>query len=184
MIWDESENQLFGARDFSGARTLYYHHGYETFAFSTLVRPLLHLPFVRSKRNEEWIAEFLTIPWNFESVDTSSTVYEQIKQLSPGYQIIVKSGRVTLTRYAFIQQQDLLLKTNEEYEEAFKEVFQVAISSRIRTHKAIGAHLSGDWIQGQLLASLRKLYEIERKNFAPLAMYLFKISLIGRQNIE
>ncbi len=156
MIWDESENQLFGARDFSGARTLYYHHGYETFAFSTLVRPLLHLPFVRSKRNEEWIAEFLTIPWNFESVDTSSTVYEQIKQLSPGYQIIVKSGRVTLTRYAFIQQQDLLLKTNEEYEEAFKEVFQVAISSRIRTHKAIGAHLSGGLDSGSVVSFAAK----------------------------
>ena len=43
MIWDQKQQRLFGARDFSGSRTLYYHKSHEKFAFCTIIEPLLTL---------------------------------------------------------------------------------------------------------------------------------------------
>jgi asparagine synthase (glutamine-hydrolysing) len=37
MIWDERKQLLFGARDFSGTRTLYFHRTKNRFAFCTLI---------------------------------------------------------------------------------------------------------------------------------------------------
>ena len=49
MIWDQKNRKLFGARDFSGSRTLYFHRNKDKFAFCTTIEPLLALPYI--KRN-------------------------------------------------------------------------------------------------------------------------------------
>ena len=49
MIWDGREQKLFGARDFSGSRTLYYYHDQSRFAFSTTIQPLFTLPYIEKK---------------------------------------------------------------------------------------------------------------------------------------
>ena len=36
MIWDEGKQEFFGARDFSGSRTLYYYFSDQKFAFCTI----------------------------------------------------------------------------------------------------------------------------------------------------
>ena len=69
MIWDEKKQILFGARDFSGSRTLYFYRNENKFAFCTIIKPLFSLPYVEKKLNEQWIAEFLAIPSNFDSID-------------------------------------------------------------------------------------------------------------------
>src|SRR5699024_4047743 len=53
MIWDEKNQKLFGARDFSGTRSLYYFHDEARFAFCTVMEPLLSLPYVQKQLNEE-----------------------------------------------------------------------------------------------------------------------------------
>src|SRR5699024_5934631 len=61
MIWDEKNQKLFGARDFSGSRSLYYFHHNQRFAFSTVMEPILKLPYVKRQLNENWLAEYLAI---------------------------------------------------------------------------------------------------------------------------
>ncbi|EDX69479.1 lasso peptide isopeptide bond-forming cyclase [Bacillus cereus] len=153
MIWDEKKQMLFGARDFSGNRTLYFYRGEEKFAFCTIIKPLFTLPYVEKQLNEQWFAEFLAIPVNFESVDPSSTVYKTIEQIPPSHSVIVKNGKVQLARYNTpITGERLQLKSNEEYEEAFLEVYQNAIRSRLRTHHQVGAHLSGGLDSGSVVS--------------------------------
>lgn len=161
MIWDEKENKMFGARDFSGARTLYFFNNEQKFVFSTIIKPLLSLPFIEKKLSEQWIAEFLANPGMFESVDPSLTVYKNIQQLPPSHSITVVRGSITLTRYCTLTiGPKLQLNKNEEYVEAFREVFQHAVQSKIRTHKKVGGHLSGGLDSGSVAAfaanSLRK----------------------------
>src|SRR3954467_13645562 len=55
MIWDEREKQLFGARDFSGSRTLYYYQDHQRIAFCTVMMPLFTLPYILKELNEEWL---------------------------------------------------------------------------------------------------------------------------------
>ncbi|MEW8987111.1 MAG: asparagine synthetase B, partial [Bacillus sp. (in: firmicutes)] len=81
VIWDEKEQKLFGARDFSGSRTLYYFKDGQRFVFCTVMKPMLGLPFLHRDLNEQWLAEFIANPSQFDSVNPSSTVYKNIKQL-------------------------------------------------------------------------------------------------------
>jgi asparagine synthase (glutamine-hydrolysing) len=163
MIWDRHEQKLFGARDFSGSRTLYYYHDYSRFVFSTLIEPLFRLPYINKSLNEEWLAEFIAIPTMVEAVDMNSTVYKQVKQLPPSHSISVKEGKVTLSRYLTLAVVDKLkLKSNAEYEEAFKEVFQKAVKVRLRTHGKVGSHLSGGMDSGTVVSFAAR--ELQKQN--------------------
>lgn len=164
MIWDKREQKLFGARDFSGTRTLYYYQEQNRIAFCTVMLPLLTLPFIKKELNEEWLAEFLAIPLNFESVDVFSTVYKNIKQIPPSHSMRVKDGRVIFTRYSLLKEgKKLKLNSNEEYEEAFREVFQRAVTDRLRTHRKVGAHLSGGLDSGSVASFAANALRSENK---------------------
>ena len=109
---------------------MYFHRNEDKFAFCTTIEPLLALPYVERKLNEQWLAEFLAIPTNFESVDLESTVYTSIEQIPPSHSITVTEGKIPFNRYSMLKAGKVLkLKSNEEYEEAFREVFQTAVSA-------------------------------------------------------
>jgi len=175
MIWDERRNRLFGARDFSGCRTLYFHHSAQRFAFCTTIEPLFSLPGVEQKLNEQWTAEFLAIMATTDAVDPASTVYRNIGQLPPSHRVIVADGKMTLSRYCSISAGETLrLKSNEEYEEAFHEVFQNAVKARIRTYRKVGAQLSGGLDSGSVASFAARMLHEEQKqlhtfSYVPLA---------------
>ncbi|WP_339147753.1 MULTISPECIES: asparagine synthase-related protein [unclassified Sutcliffiella] len=152
IIWDESKNQIFGASDFSGTRTLYYHVNSEYFSFCTTLKPLLTLPHIKKKLNESWLAEYLAIPEMFETVEANTTIYQGIKQLPPSHTLIVKQGQVKLSRFTRVNiDERIRYKTNKEYEEAFVEIFQTAVNSRVRTNRNVGAQLSGGLDSGSVV---------------------------------
>lgn len=164
MIWDEKKCLFFGARDFSGNRTLYYYRNQNRFAFCTTIEPLLTLPYVEKKLNEQWLAEFLAIPYMFDSVDASSTPYINIEQLPPAHSITVDGTTLRYSRFCTLtDDKPFLLKSNQEYEEAFKEVFQSAVAARIRTHRQVGASLSGGLDSGSVASFAAKALLKENK---------------------
>lgn len=164
VIWDERKQQLFAARDFSGNRTLYFYKDDRRFSFCTAMNPLFSLPYVKKEINEEWLAEFLAIPITFESTDASSTVYKAIQQVPPSHSITVRGNTFQLKRYCTLNRQELLrLKSNEEYEEAFYEVFQQAVNSKLRTRKKVGAHLSGGLDSGSVASFASRTLSKENK---------------------
>ncbi|PEB52130.1 asparagine synthetase B [Bacillus pseudomycoides] len=164
MIWDEKKQTLFGARDFSGSRTLYFYRGEKQFAFCTIINPLFTLPYIKKTLNEQWLAEFLAIPVNFESVDPFLTVYKYIEQVPPSHTILVKEGKVTFSRYYTPTNGEMLrLKSNREYEEAFRDVYRSAVKARLRTHHQVGAHLSGGLDSGSVVGFAARDLRAENK---------------------
>lgn len=159
IIWDERRQVMFGARDFSGSRTLYYYMDEHKLALCTTIEPLFVFPDVAKRTiNEQWIAEYLAIPGNNEAVDMGITVYKDIAQLPPAHSFIYKDHRLTLTRYRTISvEQPLRLKSNDDYVEAFQDVFEEAIKARMRTHRPIGSHLSGGLDSGAVSVFAAKL---------------------------
>ncbi|WP_404445261.1 asparagine synthetase B [Sutcliffiella horikoshii] len=153
IIWDEKQQKLYGARDFSGSRTLYYYQDKEIFSFSTLIKPLLALPNYKKRLNHSWLAEFIAIPTLVEAADMTSTVYHSIHQVPPSHSITVTNGEVKLKRYCTINvDQELKLSSNEEYIEAFHEVFGRAVKDRLRTNGKVGSHLSGGLDSGTVVS--------------------------------
>ncbi|MCM3412444.1 asparagine synthase-related protein [Metabacillus litoralis] len=163
VIWDEKRQKLFGARDFSGGRTLYYNSDLTQFTFCTTIKPLLSLPYISSVLNQEWIAEFLVIAGMVDVADTSITPYKEIKQLPPAHSITVQNGKVSLKQYKYLKWESSLQNlSNNEYIEAFQEVFQQAVSSRIRTYKTVGAQLSGGLDSGSIVSFAAR--ELKKQN--------------------
>ncbi|OKL36570.1 lasso peptide isopeptide bond-forming cyclase [Domibacillus mangrovi] len=164
IIWDERKQLLFGARDFSGTRTLYYYHDEQRFVFCTIIKPFFTLPFIEKKLNEQWIAEYLAIPGMHETVEPFSSVYKNIEQLPPSHTITIKNGKVSLVKYHTVAVgEKLQLKSNEEYEEAFRSVFQESVTARIRTSRKVGAHLSGGLDSGSVVSFAAKALAEEKK---------------------
>lgn len=157
MIWDMNQQKLFGARDFSGSRTLYYCNDARRFAFSTTIEPLLGLLDQGKQLNEMWLAEFLAITSMVDAADTASTIYKHVKQLPPSHSISIAHGRVRLKRYCTLDSiPRLKLKSDGEYVEAFQEVFQQAVRARLRTHRQVGAQLSGGLDSGAIVGFAAK----------------------------
>ena len=153
MIWDERNQSIFGARDFSGSRTLYYFHDHERFAFSTTIDPLLTLPYVRRGMNEKWLAEFLAISGVIDTADSSITPQLNVAQIPPSHSIKIKRNEIKIKKYCSLTVKNRLrLKNTDEYIEAFQEVFEKAVSSRVRTFKGVGAHLSGGLDSGSVVS--------------------------------
>ncbi|NYE03838.1 asparagine synthase (glutamine-hydrolyzing) [Bacillus niacini] len=164
MVWDESEQKLFGARDFSGARTLYYHSNGKRFAFCTVLNPLLNLPNMKKELNEQWLAEFLAITAPVDTVDVSITPYKNLEQVPPSHSISIYRGKIRLKRYCTLSvNNQLKLKSNEEYVEAFQDVFQEAVRSCLRTHRGVGSQLSGGLDSGSVVSFAVKSLKAEKQ---------------------
>ncbi|MBO7747800.1 asparagine synthetase B [Paenibacillus sp. MWE-103] len=171
MIWDQRERTLFGARDLVGTRTLYFHHDAGRVAFATTMKPLLMMKGITKRIRESWLAEFITIPLVLDCVDTRGTVYQDIEQLPPAHRLLVKDGRVTVSKYGSLEpEQKLKLKSNAEYEEAFRDVFSQAVKSRLRTNQPIGATLSGGLDSGSVVSIASRELAIANK---PLHTYSY-----------
>ncbi|WP_145329065.1 asparagine synthase-related protein [Paenibacillus xylanexedens] len=143
-IWDERRRMLFAARDITGMRAFYYRHDGSRFAFCTLMKPLLELGGVQKALDENWLSEFLAIPDMHDSADIHSTVYRGMNQLPSAHTLTFRNGRIELRQYhRWDDVEPLRLKSDEDYVEAFREVFSQAVGSRLRTHRQVAAALSG-----------------------------------------
>lgn len=152
MIWDERKQKFFGARDFSGGRTLYYYIDHKRFTFCSLLQPFFTQPYISKEINEMWVAEYLAITGMIDVADSSITPFEKILQVPPAHSITVSKGVARLNRYCTLTSREKLhLKSNEEYIEAFKDVFQEAVISRLRTFHNVGAQLSGGLDSGSIV---------------------------------
>ncbi|NHM29244.1 lasso peptide isopeptide bond-forming cyclase [Neobacillus terrae] len=163
MIWDEKKQILFGARDPSGYRTLYYFRNNSRFTFCTTIEPLLSLPYVEKQLNVNYIAEFLAITGMIDTVDARMTPFKNIEQVPPFHSISIVGERIDLKRYGtFTPKEKLKLKSNEEYVEAFQDVFQKAVNCRLRTFREVGSQLSGGLDSGAIVGFAAK--ELQKGN--------------------
>lgn len=103
MIWDAGRQTLFGARDFSGSRTLYFHRSGRQFSFCTVIHPLLTLMDGEHALHEGWISEYLAGQGRMDVADMFSTVYQGVEQLPPAHSMTVSPQGITFSRYYTFQ---------------------------------------------------------------------------------
>ncbi|MFI2857929.1 asparagine synthase-related protein [Paenibacillus sp. JSM ZJ436] len=165
IIWDPRQHVLFGARDFSGARTLYYHRDRQQLSLCTMIKPLLSLPHIHKSLNHTWLAEFLAIRGVFEPPDMLSTVYEGVAQLPPSHTLTVRGNDITIQKYDSLRNiSPLQLSSSQEYDEAFRGVFQKAVTSRFqRSHRKVGGYLSGGLDSGSVASFAAKALQQQQR---------------------
>ena len=140
VIWDGRERRLFCARDPMGIKPLYYYHDARVFAFASEIKALLALSEVPRKLNEVKVGDYLVPVFN----DQVSTYYENILRLPPAHSLTVVDGKLKTRQYWQLDpSRELRLGSDEEYVEAFRELFTDAVRCRMRSAFPVGSTLSG-----------------------------------------
>ena len=139
-LWDERARRLFCARDPMGVKPFYYVNTGRQFAFGTEIKALLRLPGIDDSIDPEQIALF--IGWNHE--ERVHTMYRHVMRLPAAHCMSVSTERTTISRYWSVESsRDVRFSRNEEYVEAFRSIFESAVSTRLRSAHPVGATLSG-----------------------------------------
>ncbi len=140
VIWDERKRQLFCARDIFGAKPFYYWSNRETFYFGSEFQQIFANGIVRQEINEGMIGEFL-----LDAVTSKEeTLYRNIYRLPPAHCMIVTADRIHQIRYWEPPDgKEIHYKRDEEYAEHFLEIFSQTLRASMRSHRPVGAYLSG-----------------------------------------
>jgi asparagine synthase (glutamine-hydrolysing) len=179
VIWDQKNKELFCARDHVGKRTFYYSYLNNTLYFCTVMKPLFISYNENIELNERWITDFLAMQSIMHESECEETVYKDIFQLPPAHTIIINKNGFKKNQYwnPLESVKPLKLKSDKEYDEAFKKVFFEAVHCRLRCNSNIGVMLSGGLDSGSVACvAARKLSKEGKrlKAFSSVPMVGFK----------
>lgn len=140
VVWDSRKQVLFSARDPMGIRAFYYYHSASAFVFASEIKAILALAGVPQKLNETKVADFLLPTFD----DKIITYYQDIFRLPPAYSLTVsKTGSHKNNYWALDPKQELRLHSDDDYIEAFLELFTETVRCRLRSTFPMGSTLSG-----------------------------------------
>ncbi|QUL37657.1 asparagine synthase-related protein [Erythrobacter sp. JK5] len=167
-IWDPRDRSLFCARDMVGMRQfLYYYAPGRLFAFATEDRAILAHPHVSGRLNEARIADFLE---GFEARDMSSTFHAEVSRLPPAHALVLRGEALHISRHSTLEPPEpLRLRGDAAYAEAFKDVFDAAVQTRLRSAGPVGSMLSGGMDSGSVSAVAAQI--LKRSGSAPLPTF-------------
>jgi asparagine synthase (glutamine-hydrolysing) len=139
-IWDEKRRELILARDRIGIKPLYYTTLHGVFAFSSEVKALLILPWVKAHLDESALYNFLT----FNHLEPPQTMFQDIYKFHPGYTMTVgEQGLREYAPYWEVTYTDYSLATFEELRQRVQEEMQASVRLQMVSDVPVGAFLSG-----------------------------------------
>lgn len=95
VIWDKTENKLYGARDIFGIKPFFYYLNEGNFLFGSEIKSFLDNPLFKKEFNEERLPDYLC----FEYIPTTETMFKNVYKMEPGSYFEYKDGKFTAERY-------------------------------------------------------------------------------------
>jgi asparagine synthase (glutamine-hydrolysing) len=139
-LYDAREEQLLLARSPLGERPLYYYEAAGSLAFSSAPKGLFALPGVPREIDLQSLADFLVLAPH----EPGRSFFFRLKRLKAGHVLIALRGSISLHPY---WQPDLRRETrfrhDSEYIEAFRALFERAVSDNLRSATPVGVMMSG-----------------------------------------
>lgn len=153
-IWDPDARTVFCARDPMGVRPFYYHSSPRQFAFATEVRGLLALDGVDCGLDTDRLSGYVL----GVATDREKTFYRGIARLPAAHSMTVGEAGVHLRRYwtpGSGSGPDL--GSDDEYAEAFREIFIGSVRARMEGGAPTAAALSGGLDSSSIVCTARSL---------------------------
>jgi asparagine synthase (glutamine-hydrolysing) len=138
-IWDGKRQQMFCARDPVGVKPFQYclHSG--VFSFATEPKAMFASGALSRKANVGTMCLFL-----LGRLEPEETFDQGVHRLPGGHCMVVRQGQVRKWRYWHIDPgRTITHRTDEEYAEAFRDLFSDCVRARMRCHGPVGVLLSG-----------------------------------------
>jgi len=153
-VWNSRERQLFLARDHAGERPLFFSTTSNAFAFATAARSILSCPGISGELDEEQLArDLIGLP-----PDKFRTRFRDVNAVEAGHVVLIRDGSVVQKRYwHYDSLPKIILPRDEDYVEAFLEVFDEAVRCRLRCSGGVASELSSGLDSGSVTATAAML---------------------------
>ncbi|MEO0935371.1 MAG: asparagine synthase-related protein, partial [Cyanobacteria bacterium J06641_2] len=160
ILWDERQQRLFCGRDHFGILPFYYAQVNNTLICSNTLNCIRLHPQISTDLNQLAVGDFLIQGMNME---WSTTIFNDIKKLPPAHTLTWQAGQsnpqeLNIQKYWQLPRLQPLIfyKKPQEYVEHFSELFEQAVSDRLRTNR-IATHLSGGMDSTSIAAMANKV---------------------------
>lgn len=138
-LWDPKRRRFFCARDPMGIRSLYYFADARCFLFGTEIKAVAAMPMVPKDEDPKRFALFVVGHYIGDS-----TRFRAIRLLRPAHTLVVDKERVESRCYWRLDPaKEIRFRRDDDYVDAFGEIFQRAVDARLRSTGRIGCMLSG-----------------------------------------
>jgi asparagine synthase (glutamine-hydrolysing) len=140
VIWDKKREQLFAACDHFGVRTLFYSEVDGEIVFASEMKGILACPSYKKVFNEAYIiSQFSAL-----QIENEQTFYQNISLLTGGHSMVFSNHSLSIKRYWKLGDRKVTVpKTVAEQEAEFNRLATESVRSRLRTHGALAAEVSG-----------------------------------------
>jgi asparagine synthase (glutamine-hydrolysing) len=147
-IWDAQTDTLFCARDRFGIKPFYYAEVDGIFYFANEIKALV--PFLPAVETDvEGLKDYLC----FQFCLGGKTLFKGVKELLPGHTLMVRDGKVTISRYWEVYYQPDFHHTGMYFESAIQDLVAESVALHLRSDVPVGAYLSGG-LDSSIVASL------------------------------
>jgi asparagine synthase (glutamine-hydrolysing) len=150
-LFNHFERTLVLAKDFLGARTLYYLHCDRFVAWSSLLEPLI------ASADKLTLCEEYLAGWLTGFPEANLTPYQEIRSVPPASFVRVTSHTAKVERYWEFRHEPIHLKSDAEYEERFRNLFFESVKRRLRSHAPVLAELSGGMDSSSIVCAADRL---------------------------
>jgi len=139
-IYDQSNQELFIARDRLGIKPLYYSQINEQLIFSSEIRALLASGMIPKKMDLNSLEDYLL----YQTVHAPATIIENVKLLMPGHFMKINNGQLEIK--CWWKPEIKSSKSNSDYSAVCKDIRKLlrdAVACRLVADVPFGAFLSG-----------------------------------------
>ncbi len=161
-IWDNTKEELILARDRSGKKPLYFTEMNGNFSFSSELKALFELPYIKKEIDDKVLYDFLT----FNTVAAPHTMFKGISKFKPGhYMIVTRDGIKTYESYNDLKHRDIEFSSEKELEDLVFNKLEESVKLRMISDVPVGAFLSGGVDSSAIVALMRNNTSNQIKTF-------------------
>lgn len=153
---DRGTGRLLLARDVMGTRPLFWTQQPGFIAFSTMPKALFCIPGVEKELDPLSVHDFLAlVPFR-----ERQSFYKNVARVGPAEKHVFEGGQVSVERFfEFDRRKELRLDSGEAYCEAFRDVFEKAVTRMSRCIGPLGAELSSGLDSSSVVATAAGLLQ-------------------------
>ena len=138
VLWDESNQVLFGARDRLGVKPLHYYHAGDRFICASEIKAIIQNPDVPRRLDLSALCDFFT----YRYIPAPKTVWLEIRKLPPAHAFRFSANGLRIWRYWSLQPRNESIPA-DEVSEHLKELLGDAVGRRLVSDVPVGLFLSG-----------------------------------------
>ncbi len=161
-LWDGQLGKIILVTDHMGMRPVYYCQTKGSFVFATEIKGILAFPGVQTRLDMEKFA-MQALP-GLGLMDKSRTFFENIRKAPAAAIITIQKGTVSHRTYWKPEiPEPLHFKSEDEFAEAFQDVFGQAVKARMRSAFPVAALLSGGLDSSAVTGMAARILQAQNK---------------------